>query len=186
MSEKYFNRISVYLVVAVLCFELGHLAWEYFNGGVVTHHIMMRADLPGISNWWGLVILPLLTWLSTRLVKKRITFQSNETSSDAKIPPAIIAAFLGMLAVSAVQSLAFIMGYGIITKYLALSVLIVGLFLPIYRPEYILGHVLGSAFTFGPLIPFIGVAIFSTVSVLANLVIKPIVLRIIERKAVSA
>jgi len=183
MSENHFKRITVYLISIVIIFELGHLFWDHFNGGVLSHHLLNRSDFPAISNWWGIIILPFLAWFSTVRIKKRITFESEDVSVATKIPNEILVGFFGMLIVSVLQSIAFKFGYGNITKYMALGVLLVGLFLPIYRTECILGHVLGAAFTFGPVIPVIGILVMASVSAFSNLCIKPLILRIVGRKA---
>lgn len=178
MKEKQFNKIRNGLLLAVILFEVCHLTWEYFNGGVVTHHLFMRADLPGLSNWWGLLILPLLVWLSAAVIRKRIS-----TKSDAKtLSPSIILGFFGMLLVSTVQSIAFINGFPSVTMYLALGVLISALFVPLYRMEFILGHVIGSAFVFGPAIPFVGVFMFAPISLLSHKYINPLLLRFKNRR----
>ena len=174
MNENKFNAVRNGLFLAVMVFVVGHLAWEYFNGGVVTHHILARADLPGISNWWALVILPLLTLLSAVLVKKRIVDETVSESDPRALPKSVIFGFLGMLVVSIIQSVAFITGYSEVTKYLALGVFALALFLPLYRMECILGHVLGATFVFGPAIPFIGVVIFATLSLISHKGIKPL------------
>jgi len=92
-----------------------------------------------------------------------------------KIPNGILIDFFGMLIVSILQSLAFKFGYENITMYMALGVLITGLFLPICRAECLLGHVLGAAFTFGPVLPLIGILVMALVSAFSNLCLKPLI-----------
>ncbi|WP_342804570.1 MULTISPECIES: hypothetical protein [Alteromonadaceae] len=173
MEEKQFNKIRNGMLLAVVLFAVCHLTWEYFNGGVVTHYLFMRADLPGLSNWWGLLILPLLVLLSSTAIKKRIS-----TKPDAKtLPWSVLLGFFGMLLVSTVQSIVFVIGLPNVTMYLALGVIISALFLPLYRMECILGHVIGSTFVFGPAIPFVGVLMFAPLSLLSHKCIKPLLLR---------
>lgn len=179
MSEKYFKTIKYTLILIVVIVELCHLAWEHFNGGVLSHHLLNRSDYPSISNWWGIIILPLLAWFATTRIKRRITFTPKDVPAAQKIPTGIVIGFFGMLTVSILQSLAFQFGYQNITMYMALGVLITGLFLPIYRAECILGHVLGAAFTFGPVIPLIGMFVMGSISAFSNLGLKPLVLRIV-------
>lgn len=57
--------------------------WEYSNGGVVTHHLLARPDLPGISNWWGLLTIPLLTWLTLTLIQRR--HKSRKSASYSRV-----------------------------------------------------------------------------------------------------
>lgn len=178
MSEMYFKKVATYLISVVIIFVLCHLCWEHFNGGVLSHHLLNRSDFPAISNWWEIAILPFLVWFATTRIKKRITFQSNASSPGGKIPNGILIGFFGMLLVSLLQSVAFQSGYGNITKYMALTVLLIGLFLPIYRAECILGYVLGAAFTFGPVIPIIGILIIAVISAFSNLCIKPLLVKL--------
>ncbi len=177
MSEKYFNKISTSLITLVVIFVLCHLLWEYFNGGVLSHHLLNRADFPAISNWWEIVILPLLAWFSITRIKKRIQFLPDDESSSKKIPQRILIGFLGMLFISLLQSISFEFGYENITMYLALAVVLIGLFLPIYHAECILGHVLGASFTFGPVIPIIGIVVIATLSAFSNLLMKPLLIK---------
>ena len=174
MSEKQFKKTQTNLIIVVIIFEMGHLLWEYLNGGVLSHHLLNRADLPAISNWWGIIILPLFAWFCTTRIKKQVTFQPDDLSVNGKIPREILIGFFGFLLISLAQSVAFEFGYENIMLYIALGILIIALFTPFYKAERILGHFLGGVFTFGPVIPFIGILVFSTVSALSHLVVKPL------------
>jgi len=186
MNEQQIKKIRNSLLVVVIISQVCQLAWEHFNGGVVTHHLLMRSDLPGVSNWWGLVILPLLVWLAAISIKKRASLQSREGGILSDIQRGILIGFFGMLIVSVLQSLIFSLGYHSIAKYMLFGFIIIGLFLPLYRVECILGYVLGATFFSGPAMPFVGVIMFATVSVLIHLCIKPLILRFKNFKQVSA
>ncbi|CAM5425326.1 hypothetical protein [Rhodanobacter lindaniclasticus] len=54
------HRTPALCAAAALLFAAAHLAFEHVNGGVRSHHLLDRADLPAISNWLGLVVLPVL------------------------------------------------------------------------------------------------------------------------------
>ncbi|WP_214278616.1 hypothetical protein, partial [Escherichia coli] len=48
-----------------------HLGWEALHGGIAAHHLLQRADLPGLSNAWGLLVLPALAaWAAGRLPRQ--------------------------------------------------------------------------------------------------------------------
>lgn len=181
MSEKYFNKVSIYLILLVVVFVLGQLLWEHFNGGVVSHHLLHNSDLPAISNWWGIVILPALAWLSTWLIKRRVTFQPDDFDAGGWVPAEILTGFWVMFFVSLLQSVAFVSGYENITMIMALCVLVAGLFLPIYRAECILGFVLGAAFSFGAVIPIMGILIIATLSAVSNLGVRPVLANLWQR-----
>ncbi len=67
------------------------LAWNYFNGGVPSHNILAKADMPSISNWWGALLIPLLTWFLLGRTQKRITAQKEFN----QIPKNVYWGFLG-------------------------------------------------------------------------------------------
>lgn len=188
MIEKQFEKQRVNFISVVIVFVLSHLYLEHSTGGVLSHHLLNSSDYPAISNWWELIILPVLAWFSTMRIKKRIRFQPDDGSAARKIQNGILIGFFGMLIVSVLQSITFTFGYENITMYMALGVLFIGLFLPIYRAECILGHVLGATFTFGPVIPLLGILVMATVSAFSHFCIKPLVtnfLRMIRKNRIS-
>lgn len=181
MSEKHFNKLRVYFISAVMLFVLGQLLWEHLNGGIVSHHLLHHSDYPAVPNWWGIIILPLLAWFTTTRVKKRISFQPDDASGDERIFKGVLTGFFGMLLISVLQAVTFEFGYENITMYLALGLLLTGLFLPIYRAECILGHVLGAAFTFGAVIPIIGISVMAIISAFSNLCVGPLLAKLWRR-----
>ena len=62
-------RIPLTITVTILIFAL--LIWQHFHGGVPSHHILHQADLPSISNWWGGLLLPVLTWVLSDKIQNR-------------------------------------------------------------------------------------------------------------------
>lgn len=184
MTEGYFNKLKYGLISLVVIYTIVHLSWEHFNGGVVAHHLLARADMPSVSNWWGILVLPFLAWFTTTRIKKRIEFRQKDETTDNRLPKAILIGLFGMLLLSMMQSISFEFGYPNLTMYIALGVLLMGLFLPIYRAECFFGHVLGATFTFGSIIPLIGFSVMAIISALSNLVIKPLLIKVTGRKKV--
>jgi hypothetical protein len=143
------------------------LALEYFNGGVQSHHLLDRPDLPAISNWFGLLILPLLGWLLDVRLRKSKTSASGQGSTSG--------IWMGLFG-------AFLYGAALATSFeldasSILPVLFLGLFLltaifPIYRIEYIFGFVVGMTFTFGAVLPSLVAAVFATVSFVIRFVFR--------------
>jgi vacuolar-type H+-ATPase subunit I/STV1 len=143
------NVSRIILTTFALIFELAHLGWEHLNGGVAAHHVLNRADLPAISNWWGVLLVPALTWFLVGRIQRRI---SKQAPYNPGLPPVVLAGFLGSLVYGAALALAFTMNYGAVT-YIFLGLFAVSLLLPTYRAEYVLGFVLGMSFTFGAVLP---------------------------------
>ena len=120
---------------------------EYFSGGVITHHLLAQEDLPGISNWWGLFSVTLLALVTLWLVDRRLQ-QHPETKAGG-----VFRAFFGALLFGIAMGLLWEFSLvELLSKAIWLPLLI-ALFLPVYRPEYLLGFVVGMAYTFGGILP---------------------------------
>lgn len=183
MKLTEFNVMRNKFVSTVLVVVLCQLAWEHFNGGVVVHYPLMRDDLPGISNWWALIILPAISWFASHRIQKRMFSSETLDQQFAKLFRNIVIGFSTMLFIGVLQSIAFTFGFGGLMKLVALGVMFFALFVPMYRVEYIVGYVLGAMFVFGPAIPFIGVAMFLVISTISHKLVKPAFKYLISHKA---
>lgn len=133
------------LAALALMAEALHLGWEALHGGIVSHHLLQRADLPGLSNAWGLLLLPALAaWAAGRLPRSRGTPRDW-------LPVAL--GFAVPLLLGASLSLAFQLQAQALTEILFFSLLLLALLLPAHRPESLFGFVLGMSWTFGAVLP---------------------------------
>lgn len=162
MNEDQLKRYRPYITATVLVAEIAHLAYEHSNGGVVSHNLLNRPDLPAISNWWGLILLPVLTWFVIGRVQRRV---ASNLKDHGQVPKNIILGFIGSLLYGIVLACSFALGYGAVSSYLFGGMLLLAILLPIYRAEYLLGFVLGMTFTFGAVLPTVIGAIFGIISV---------------------
>lgn len=166
-----FFKIRLYITGFITLAIWGLLAWEYTHGGLQSHHILKRKDLPELQNWWGGILLPVLTWfLLYRIQKRAASFLSKQ----------VIYGFLGafLIAVSVIVLVHF--DIHDLPRYLLMSTLLIALFYPIYRAECLLGFVLGLTFSFGAVLPiFIG-SILAIIDFLIYNLIRPAVLFVIN------
>jgi len=153
MGDQKHSTGRLTLTALVLLAELIHLAWQHFHGGVVSHHILNHADLPAISNGWGAVLLPAVTWFLTGRIGRRVALRANHTGVTARLPSGIVASFVAALAFGVVLSIAFSFDYASVSSTMFFGVLALAMFLPLYRAECVLGFILGMAFTFGAVLP---------------------------------
>jgi len=139
-------RITITAIVTLLVW--GHIAWDHFHGGIPTHYLLHDEDLPGIPNWLGGIVLPFFTWLLLHRIHKRIA----GTDVASKSLRSVIMRFLLAMAVAISISIFFTLEIGLI-DYIMPSIFILAFIFPLYKSEYLLGWVMGSAFTFGAIIP---------------------------------
>lgn len=149
MDERQFFRVRCAATATVAVAEWLFLAWQHFHGGVPSHHFLDRADMPAISNWWGGLVLPLMTWILAGRVYQRVASRAG-TSIRSALMGAIGALCFGVL-----LSVFFSLGNDQVTGAMFESLFLIALFTPIYRAEYLLGFVLGMAYTFGGVLPSI-------------------------------
>ena len=145
------HRLFFTIIVSIAIWSL--LAWYYFHGGVPAHHLLARADLPKISNWWGGLVLPLLTWWLLYRVDRRIMRDSHGKSSEPQLRTSAVYGFMGGLLFGILLSAFFSWGHSDLPVYLLYALFVVALFFPVYRAECFLGFVLGMTYTFGAVLP---------------------------------
>lgn len=165
------------LVAAVLLAELAHLVWEQLHGGIVSHHLLARPDLPAIWNGWGLVLLPALAWWVSGRVARRIARRADRRVAVRNAwLGSIVAAGLGIA-----LSIAFVTGMEDAAAGVLLSAFVLGLLLPAYRAECLLGFVLAMTFVFGAILPLLIGGIVATLSAVAHLVLYALARRVWRR-----
>ncbi|OGO80698.1 MAG: hypothetical protein A2203_15330 [Chromatiales bacterium RIFOXYA1_FULL_46_5] len=144
MTGQHFHQHRWIIVAAASLYVWALLAFEHFNGGVISHHLLQRDDLPAISNWWGALLLPVLSWFLTGRTYRRVVTGYSL---------AVVAGFLGALLFGVLLSVLFQYQQQQMLSVLMLSLPVLALIFPLYRAECLLGFVLGMCFTFGALIP---------------------------------
>ena len=181
MNEKSFFKTRLYSTVLVTVAIWALLAWDHFHGGVPSHHILAREDLPEISNWWGGVLLPLLTWFLLYRIEKRLIRNRVEKSKVLKFPNSSIYGFIGALFFGIVLSAFFTLGYTDIPGYMLMGLFLLALFVQIYRAECILGFVIGMTFTFGAVLPTIVGCILALIGVMLYLYVRSATIYVASR-----
>ncbi|MEO7977377.1 hypothetical protein [Flavobacterium sp.] len=176
-----FTTFQLYCTGMIFILIWGLLLWAHYHGGVSSHHILADKDLPEISNWWGGLLLPLLTFFLLHRMKKRIMINKNQESQKSTIPVAIIYGFLSALIYGILLSVFFTLGYSDIPAYMLIGAFLLALFFPIYKAEYILGFVIGMTFTFGVVLPTGVGSILALIGAFLYLCIRTVMLYVISR-----
>lgn len=153
---------------AVFFLTLAFILREYFFGGVISHNLLAREDLPAISNWWGLLSLPLLFWLGISLIERR----QNKRPEPKKQKNKILRRLLGGLAFGILISSFWEFGLVNYLPYLILLPLLFALFIPVHLPEYIMGFAVGMVFTFGGVLPLLIGGVLLALSFVINSLVR--------------
>ena len=139
------RRILITIIITLLVW--GHIAWDYFHGGIPTHYLLHSKDLPGIPNWVGGIVLPFFAYFLLYRIHKRIDAPTSKESLQK-----MLLSFAASLLVATSIAICFMNEIDVI-DYIMGALFILAFFKPLYKAEYLLGWVLGSTFTFGAIIP---------------------------------
>lgn len=153
--------------IAAMAFAIAHVAFEHVNGGVKTHHFLARQDLPGFSNWLGIIVLPLLAAILSVRIRRM-----SQADRPRDLPRSVALPFAGALLYGAVLAASFHFGASQISLIAFAGLFPCALALPVYRAEYILGFVVGMTATFGSVIPSVFALVFAALSFIARRVFR--------------
>ena len=170
MNEQQLSATKWYFVGFITLAIWSLLLWQYLHAGVPSHYLLQRADLPEISNWWGGILLPFLTWLAMVRVQKRIVKPPTENRS--LLCKQVFISFILALCYGAMLAISFVKGYTDISAVLFPAILIFALFFRVYRAEFILGFILSMSITFGAVLPTIFGAIIASASAIVYFVVR--------------
>lgn len=175
MSEKTFFKARLYFtgIVALAIWSL--LAWNYYHGGVPSHHLLAREDLLSFSNGWGGLLLPLLAWFLSYRIQKRI-YNGKEKYSKENLPAHVVYGFVGALLFGIVLSTFFTFGNEEMPFYMMMGLLALALFFHIFRAECFLGFVMGMTFTFGGVLPTIIGSVLALLGAVLYLLVRPAII----------
>ncbi len=157
-------RSRLLLTLCGLAAEMLHLGWEATHGGVPAHHLLNDPAMPAISNWFGLLLVPLLVWVALgRIARRSATLV--QAGSRERFMTVVRLRFALSLAWGGALALAFTKGHPAVS-YLFLGAFVIAPLVHGYRAEYLLGFVLGMTFTFGAVLPLLAggvIALFAWV-----------------------
>lgn len=169
MTNKLF-KTRIYVTLLATLFVWSLLIWDYFHGGVPSHHLLAREEMPAFSNWWGGILIPVLTWLLTGRIQKRLLNGSNKLT---EVPQNVWLPFLAALLFGVLLSISFTLNVSDLSGYMMLSVFVLALFFPLYRSEYLLGFVLGLIYSFGGVLPILIGSVLICGAVVIHKLIRP-------------
>ncbi|MEM0576685.1 hypothetical protein [Flavobacterium polysaccharolyticum] len=179
MNSKQNLKIRLYFTATITIAIFSLLLWNYFHGGVPSHHILQRKDLPEISNGWGAILLPMLTWFLLKRMQKRIVIHEDGSISNGT--KNTVYAFLAALIYGMLLAVFFTFGIRDLPFYMLIGLLVIALFYPIFRSECLLGFVIGMTYTFGAILPTGIGLLFMTLGAIIHLGIRPAILFVVKK-----
>lgn len=167
------------IITGVVTILIGiHLLWDHFHGGVPIHYILQSPDLPGISNWLGGIILPILTWfLLFRVQTRKASTTNSHTNNNLN---SVVYRILGALIFGLILSFLFSIDPDL-PGNMMIGAILLSFFIPLYLSEYLLGFILGTAYTFGVVLPLVGGIILILISLFIYKVLRAGILYLISK-----
>jgi hypothetical protein len=135
------SKNKIYFTAIISLFVWALLAWDHSHGGVPSHHILNKKEMPAISNWLGAILMPAFSGFLISRIKK------------IELSKKLILGFSIALLFALSISILFTYNVHDVPGYLMISILVISIFFPIYRAECVLGFILGMTYTFGPVLP---------------------------------
>ena len=171
-------RIIITVIISVLILDL--LIWDYFHGGVPSHHLLDQKNLPAISNWWSGLLLPVISWIMLGKIKTRI---ENQTKIEARYKSemkSILWRFSIGLIFGIILSVSFIKNYKFFLDNVPYLLLITSFIVPIFFSEFILGFVFGMTYTFGAILPTAFILIIAGIGFIIYKFIRPLIIKMAQ------
>lgn len=181
MKSKSIVSRKVLIIVGSLILTALFILREYFDGGVITHHLLADPEMPGASNWWGLLTVPLLAWIVLWFIGLRINKNGGSETDTTNENAVIIKRFLTALGFGGLISVLWILDQEAILPYLILLPVAVSLFIRVYWPECLLGFVIGMMYGFGGILPILVGLVLMLLSFLVFQLIRGGVLFLIKK-----
>ena len=175
-SSTYFPKRLITGIITVAILSL--LIWQHFHGGVPAHHLLQKKELPAISNWWGALLLPVLTWVLLGSIEKRLQKQGATTPLSEKYQLRIIGLFLLGLALSLSIAISFTYDYKPYLDNVLYVLLVLSILVPIFYAEFMLGFVLGMSYSFGAILPTAFIFAIAAIGYLLYWYVRPITLNL--------
>ena len=181
MTAKMFFKRRLYFTGIITVGIWSLLLWDHYHGGVPGHHLLQQEDLPVISNWWGGLLLPLLTLYLTYRIQIRLIRNNDNKSNQIKLPIKYSYRFLFALSFGIILSVLFTQGYSNLSGYMMYGLFLLALIFPIYHAECFLGFIIGMTFTIGAVLPTGVGIIFALIGAILYLYVRTGIIFIVRK-----
>lgn len=147
MEKQQLKKFKLLFTSVITITIWSMLIWQFTHDGVPSHYLFQNPELPELSNWWGGIILPALSWLAlSRVEKTLLNLPSEQVVLHVR---KVTVHFIVSLAYGAMLSFAFLYGYSSIASVMFPGILFFAIFFQVFRAEFVLGFILSMSITFG-------------------------------------
>ncbi len=160
-------------IITVLLYSL--LLWQYFQGGIPSHYFLADKTMPLISNAWGALVVPIITFFLLFRIEKGLFSQSDSIS----FPKHTLIAFLCALLFGIVLGISVVYGFKTLLNGVPFILFGLPFFFPTYKAEYFLGFVLGLTYFIGGVLPVVVGSVFLLIAAVIYLVIRRLILKLV-------
>jgi hypothetical protein len=168
MTKNQFLKVKIWFTACVTLILAMVLGYQYVIGGIPSHHFLAREDMPEVSNVWGILTIPAITWFLLWRIEKRIF--KNESAIE--FPKDVVVAFVLSLGFGIALGVGIQSGFKLFTENVPAILLILALLFPTYRAEYFLGFVLGLTYHVGGVLPIVVGTVFLSISAVVHLYVR--------------
>jgi hypothetical protein len=77
MTNNQFLKIRIWFTIWNTIVLGSVLLYQFMNEGIPSHHFLARKDMPQVSNIWGILTIPIFTWVLLWRISKRFSVESN-------------------------------------------------------------------------------------------------------------
>jgi hypothetical protein len=176
MHKKTFNKVSHLILGVITISSWSLLLWDHFHGGVPSHHLLANEELPKITNWWGAISIPLISYLLLGKIKIRI--KSEDDIMPLRLIKKECFSFFAAMVYAIIIAVSFTTNHQQISSLFFLGLPVIALFFPVYQPSYLLGFLVGMTYTFGGVLPIIIAGVMSIVCYVLFIVLHPQLIKI--------
>jgi hypothetical protein len=175
MNNQQLSKTRLYFTVFTTLIVWAMLAWQFTHQGVPSHYLLQDPNLPELSNWWGALLLPVLSWVMLGRIQQRLLKSSPE--KIALQSKKVFISFFIAVVYGVTLSFCFLNGYEAVSSVMFPSILFFAIFFRVYRAEFILAFILSMSFTFGAVLP----TIFGTLIAISSFIVFSLVQFIFSR-----
>ncbi|MBS1609336.1 MAG: hypothetical protein JSS70_11380 [Bacteroidetes bacterium] len=182
MQVQKLTLIKILITGIITILILGLLLGQQVHGGVPGHHILDRKDLPVISNWWGALLLPVLTWLLLSRIEKRLMQHGASMRESNHQTIKFLRLFSFGLFFGILLAVPFLTNFKLFLDNVLYLILLLSLFVPLFYAELILGFILGMTYTFGAVLPTAFILLMAALSFVIYRFIRPLFAKLFGKK----